>query len=139
MLVNFTYNDPERKKAVEKLVGKPIKFFKRFSNGGIGYARLKVLNCSEEVQKLFDYDHNLNTVIIEKRQSGILIWFRSLLESYVVAIPYYQLVLYRNGLHYSIYGNGFRFEVCHMPEKKIKHAFFNQLIKDKSLAISSAF
>lgn len=132
MLVNFTYNDPERKRVVADAVGKPIPFFKRFKNGGIGYARLKIISCSPQIQKLLDYDNNLNVAVIEKRQKGILIWFRSILESYVLVIPYHQLVIYRNGLHYSLHGNGFKMEVSHIPEKKINHSFFQQLQKDKA-------
>ena len=58
-------------------------------------------------KKLLNYlklDNNINYCNIEIRKNGIIIRFRSLLETYGLIIPYYKLVIYKGESNiYSFY------------------------------------
>ena len=53
---------------------------------------------------LLRLDNNINYCNIEIRKNGIIIRFRSLLETYGLIIPYYKLVIYKGESRiYSFY------------------------------------
>ena len=47
------------------------------------------------LENLLILDQNTNHCNIELRTKGIIIYFRSLLETYGLAIPYYKLVVFK--------------------------------------------
>lgn len=95
MLVNVSYNNPEIKRKVNEAVGKPFSFRERIKLRGIGLGHLIVTASSTQIQELFDLDNNWNKCNIELRPQGIIIGFRSLLESFALVIPYWKLNLYK--------------------------------------------
>ena len=72
--------------------------------GGIGSPKLIINQTSVEIHSLLALDHNRNSCNIELRPKGIILRFRSLLETYALVIPYYKLQLYKGkASEYSIY------------------------------------
>ena len=98
MLANLSYNNPEITRKVDDLLGKPFTLKKRITMGGIGSPKLIIREASLEIRNLLLLDNNRDTCNIELRPGGIILGFRSLLESYGLIIPYYRLTLFKGDL-----------------------------------------
>ena len=95
MLLNVSYSDKNITKKIDEAVGKPFPLRERFAMGGIGSPKLFITEASTEIHSLLILDNNLNTCNIELRPKGIIVRFRSLLETFGLVIPYYKLNLYK--------------------------------------------
>ncbi|MCO5725267.1 hypothetical protein [Robiginitalea marina] len=104
MLVNVSYNNPEVTRKIDHLVGKPFTLKERWAMKGIGSPKLFITGASLEIRNLLLLDNNLDACNIELRPGGIVLRFRSLLETYALVIPYYKLTLYKGDLAtYTVY------------------------------------
>lgn len=97
MLYNLTYNDSKITAEVCGYVGKPFGLIDNIKLNGIGSPRLDIEKSSAQIQELLSFDHNRNFCNVELRPKGIIIRFRSLLETYGLVIPYYKLVVFKPG------------------------------------------
>ncbi len=106
MLVNVSYNNREITNRVDKAVGKPFKLKERWAMGGIGSPKLFITETSVEIRNLLILDNNLDSCNVELRPNGIIVRFRSLLETFALVVPYYKLSLYKgDATVYSIYAD----------------------------------
>ncbi|MGI9547595.1 MAG: hypothetical protein ACR2MM_10185 [Flavobacteriaceae bacterium] len=104
MLVNVSYNNREITGKIDQAVGKPFTLRQRWAMGGIGSPKLYIRASSVEIRNLLVLDNNLDTCNIELRPKGIVLRFRSLLETYALVIPFYKLSVYKGELAvYSIH------------------------------------
>ena len=130
MLLNVSYNEPEVKEKIETAVGKPFSLKKRWAKGGIGSSKLLITQTSIDIHNLLILDNNRNTCNIELRPKGIILRFRSLLETYALIIPYYKLTLYKGkAKEYSIYKDKQFVKV--LADTKATFKFFSKLSKEK--------
>lgn len=95
MLVNVSYNNREITNKVDKAVGKPFTLKERWAMGGIGSPKLFITASSVAIRNLLILDNNLDSCNVELRPDGIIIRFRSLLETFALVIPYYKLHVYK--------------------------------------------
>ena len=131
MLLNVSYKDPEIKRAIENAVGKPFTLVERFKLGGIGSPKLRINSASLDIHNLLVLDNNLNTCNVELRPSGIIVRFRSLLETFALVIPYYKLSLYKGKAEeYSIYRDQYFIKV--KADQKNIHQFFKKVLSEKA-------
>jgi len=131
MLYNISYNDPKQKKEIEAAVGKPFSLQMRWKMGGIGSEKLIISTTSIDIYNLLVLDHNINTCNIELRPKGIIVRFRSLLETYGLIIPYYKLKLYKGkAKEYSIYMEHHYIKV--VADRKGVHDFFAKISTQKT-------
>ena len=134
MLLNISYNDPTIKRKIEKAVGRPFSLQQRWKLGGIGSQKLMINSASIDIHNLLILDNNLKSCNVEIRPLGIIVHFRSLLETYGLVIPYYKLKLYKGkAKEYSIYIDKNYIKIF-ADSKKI-HAFFKKVGSQKSLQI----
>ena len=132
MLVNISYKDPKQKKEIDDLVGKPFSLQNRWKMRGIGSGKLVISSSSIEIHNLLILDNNINTCSIEIRPMGIIVRFRSLLETYGLIIPYFKLKLYKGKSRvYSIYKDQYHIKV--EAEKPSIHDFFKKISYQKVL------
>tara|TARA_A100001015_G_C14623978_1_gene569013 strand:+ start:141 stop:602 length:462 start_codon:yes stop_codon:yes gene_type:complete len=130
MLLNVSYNEPEVKKKIENAVGKPFSLKERWDRGGIGSSKLFITKASIDINNLLILDNNQNTCNIELRPKGIILRFRSLLETYALIIPYYKLTLYKvNAQEYSIYKDKHFIKLT--ADNKANFKFFTKISKEK--------
>jgi len=131
MLVNISYNEPKIRTTIDDLIGKPFTLRERWSMGGIGSGKLMITQTSIDIHNLLVLDQNINQCNIELRPKGIIIHFRSLLETYGLIIPYYKLKLYKGkAQEYSIYKDQYSIEV--LANTKNIHSFFKKLNDQKT-------
>ena len=95
MIKNLSYNSKKNKTLLIEIVGRPLSLIERLKLGGIGSNKLIITDASKEILELLRLDNNINYCNIEIRKNGIIIRFRSLLETYGLIIPFYKLVIYK--------------------------------------------
>ena len=104
MIKNLSYNSKKNNILLLELVGRPFSFIERLKLGGIGSNKLVISDASKEIVELLRLDNNVNYCNIEIRKNGLIIRFRSLLETYGLIIPYYKLIIYKGESNiYSLY------------------------------------
>tara|TARA_B100001175_G_scaffold317918_1_gene337552 strand:+ start:10320 stop:10745 length:426 start_codon:yes stop_codon:yes gene_type:complete len=130
MLLNVSYNEIKIKEKIEATVGKPFSLKERWAKGGIGSSKLVISQSSIDIHNLLVLDNNRNTCNIELRPKGIILRFRSLLETYALVIPYYKLTLYKGkAKEYSIYKEKQFVKV--ITDTKATFKFFSKLSAEK--------
>ncbi|MEK9609483.1 MAG: hypothetical protein VW058_07410 [Flavobacteriaceae bacterium] len=130
MLLNVSYNDPKIKEKIDTAVGKPFTLKERWAKGGVGSSKLIISQTSIEIHNLLILDNNRNTCNIELRPQGIILRFRSLLETYALVIPYYKLTLYKGkAQEYSIYKDKQFVKV--VADTKATFKFFSKISAEK--------
>jgi hypothetical protein len=131
MLLNVSYNEPDIKEKIETAVGKPFSLRERWAKGGIGSSKLVITQTSIDIHNLLILDNNRNTCNIELRPRGVILRFRSLLETYALVIPYYKLPLYKGkAQEYSIYKDKQFIKV--EADTKATFKFFSKLSAEKA-------
>ena len=132
MLLNISYNDPTVKRKIVKAVGRPFSLQQRWKLGGIGSQKLVINSASIDIHNLLILDNNLKSCNLELRPLGIIVHFRSLLETYGLIIPYYKLKIYKGkAKEYSLYIDQHYIKIFVDSEKN--HAFFKKVGSQKSL------
>jgi hypothetical protein len=96
MLINDSYNHKEVNRQIIEAVGAPYSIWTRIKMNGIGSPRTIIEASSPEIQRLMELDNNANWCFIELRPKGIIIRFRSLLETYALVIPWWKLVIFKS-------------------------------------------
>lgn len=131
MLLNVSYSDKNITRKIDEAVGKPFTLKERFAMGGIGSPKLNIAQASVEINNLLILDNNLNTCNIEIRPKGIIVRFRSLLETYGLIIPYHKLNIYKGDMAiHSIYMDH-HFIKVHSDTKTVQK-FFKKLLDHRA-------
>ena len=131
MLVNVSYNNKVISQKIDEEVGKPFTLKQRWALGGIGSPKLMITSSSVEIRNLLILDNNLDSCNIELRPKGIVLRFRSLLETYALVIPFYKLSLYKGDLGiYSIYRDHHFIKV--KADTKAIQKFFKKILNYKA-------
>lgn len=131
MLLNVSYNRAKIKEKIIGEVGPPFTLFERMKLKGIGSPKLHITSTSIDIHNLLVLDNNANTCNVEMRPKGIIIMFRSLLETFALVIPYYKLHLYKGRAEeYSLYRDHYHIKVkADHPEI---HKYFKKILNYKT-------
>ncbi len=128
MLLNISYNRKSITEDINEKIGKPFSLVERLKMSGIGSGKLKISSASIQIHNLLILDNNLNVCSIELRPKGILVSFRSILETYALIIPYYKLKLYKGQSNiYSIFMDNYFIKV-EVKEKRT-HTFMKKILQ----------
>lgn len=131
MLLNVSYNNPEIRRKIDAEVGKPFPLVERIKMNGVGSPKLFITATSLDVHNLLVLDNNRNVCNIEMRPGGIIVGFRSLLESFALVIPFHKLNVYKGKAEeYGIYKDHHFIKVS--ATDKATHRFFQKLINYKT-------
>ncbi len=131
MLLNVSYNNKEITRKIDAEVGKPFTLKERWAMGGIGSPKLFITETSLEIHNLLILDNNLNSCNVEIRPKGIIVRFRSLLETFALVIPFYKLTIYKGDFAiYSIYRDHYFIKV--RSDTKAIQKFFKKLLNYKT-------
>ena len=128
MLKNISYNNPKIIDEINNYVGKPYTILKRLKIGGIGSSKLIINSADSIIENLLKLDNNLNYCNIEIRPKGIIIHFKSLLETYGLIVPFYKLKIFKGKANeYSIYIDNLFIKVN--ASEKNEHDFFKKILR----------
>lgn len=131
MLLNVSYSDKKITKKIDEAVGKPLPIKERFAMGGIGSPKLHITEASIDIYNLLVLDNSTNTCNVEIRPNGIIVRFRSRLETYGLIIPYYKLNVYKGDIGiYSIYMDHYFIKV--RSDTKAIQRFFRKLLDHRA-------
>ncbi|HET8738040.1 MAG TPA: hypothetical protein VFM69_15725 [Pricia sp.] len=131
MLFNVSYNNKEITRKIDTEVGKPFTLKERWTLGGIGSPQLFMTESSIEIRNLLILDNNRDQCNIEMRPKGIIVRFRSLLETFALVIPFHKLAIYKGDLGvYSIYRDTHFIKV--RSDTKAVQKFFKKLLYYKA-------
>jgi len=131
MLLNVSYNDKKITKKIDEAVGKPLSIKERFAMGGIGSPKSYITEASIDIYNLLVLDNSTNTCNVEIRPNGIIVRFRSRLETYGLIIPYYKLNVYKGDIGiYSIYMDHYFIKV--RSDTKAIQKFFRKLLDHRA-------
>jgi hypothetical protein len=134
MLHNVSYNRPNIKAEIDNSVGKAFSLVDRIKMGGIGSGKLVITQSSKQIHNLLILDSYRNVCSIEIRPKGIILNFRSILETYGLIVPFYKLKIYKGkSEEYSIYADDY-FVKVEAKEKRI-HQFMKKVL-DYKLEVS---
>ncbi|KQC32964.1 arginyl-tRNA synthetase [Nonlabens sp. YIK11] len=126
MLYNVSYNNPKIDREIREKVGNMLTLKERWKIKGSGSPKLIMTSCSIQIHNLMVLDNNANTCNIEIREKGIILRFRSLLETYALPIPFYKLTLYKGqSEEYSVYMDNYFVKIN--ADRKSIHKYFNKL------------
>lgn len=131
MLCNVSYNNKEITRKVDQEVGKPFTLKERWAMKGIGSPKLFIAETSIEIRNLLILDNNTDSCNIEMRPKGIIVRFRSLLETFALVIPFYKLSLTKSDLgYYSIKRDHYFIKV--KSDSKAIQKFFKKMMDFKT-------
>ncbi len=127
MIKNLSYNTKKNRALLSEIVGRPFSLIERIRLKGIGSGKLIIIDASEEIVELLRLDNNINYCNIELRTNGIIIRFRSLLETYGLIIPFYKLVIYKGESKiYSFYKD--KYYIKFMADNKKTSLFVKKIV-----------
>lgn len=133
MLVNVSYKNEVLYKKIDKEIGKSYALKERMQMGGIGSPKLIITSSSIQIYNLLILDNNQDSCNIELRPKGIIVRFRSLLETFALIIPYYKLALHKNrGQEYAIHIDNYYIKVA--TKTREAHDFMKKIIRLKTEA-----
>ncbi len=131
MLLNVSYNNPAITKKIDDTVGPVFSLKDRWAMKGIGSPKLTITDASLQISNLLILDQNRNTCQIELRPKGIILRFRSLLETYALVIPFYKLRIYKGDFAvYSIYMDAYFVKV--KSDTKAIQKFFKKILDNRA-------
>lgn len=131
MLFNVSYTNKEITRKIDAEVGKPFTLKERWALGGIGSPPMSITETSIEIRNLLILDNNRDQCNVEMRPRGIIVRFRSLLETFALVIPFHKLSLYKGDLAvYSIYRDTYFIKV--RSDTKAVQKFFKKLLDYKA-------
>ena len=132
MIRNISFNDKELKEEIIQLVGKSFSLLSRFKMGGIGSQRYVSVEASPMIQELFEHDNKTNFCNIELREKGIILHFRSRLETFGWIVPYHLLSVFKSDDSYSIYAASDFVKLKAAHNSSLNHRFIQKLLKLKN-------
>ena len=131
MLLNVSYNDPKIDREIKQEIGAYLSLKERWKIKGSGSPKLFITSCSIQIYNLLILDNNANSCNIEVCEKGIILRFRSLLETYALVIPYYKLTIYKGRAEeYSIYRDNYFVKI--KADKKSIHKFMEKVQQRKA-------
>ncbi len=132
MIRNVSYNDRVIRGEIEAEVGKAISLFKRFKLGGNGSQRFVILEANKELEELANLDNKTNFCNIELRDKGIILRFRSRLETYAWAIPYSLVSVFKYNDHLSIFAGAEFVKLAPAHNASLDQKFLRKLMDLKN-------
>ena len=131
MIYNISYKDNKQIELINNSVGKPYSLVSRIKLGGVGSPKYYIKSSDKKIDSLLILDNNDNTCNIEMRPKGIIIRFRSLLETYALVIPYFKLSIFKpTGDTYSIHSGENKVIIITKTDNKRK--FIKRILEQKT-------
>lgn len=113
-------------------VGKTLSVFERLKMGGNGSQRYVMVDASHELEELANLDNKTNFCNVELREKGIILRFRSRLETYAWVVPYHLLSIFKNDSHFSVFAGAEFVKLKPAHNAPLNHKFLKKLLEIKA-------
>lgn len=137
LLENISYNNKALKKEIDNLVGPSFSWRERFKMKGIGSPKFKVVRASAPIEALLAVDNRRWLCHVELRPSGIILAFRSRLETYGWIVPYRSLSVFKNESYLSFSSKQYFVKVVWESQSIAANKFLLKLLKLKAQSSAS--
>lgn len=135
MVLNTSHSDRKVDRQISTLVGEAFSILKRFEMRGIGSPKLEILQTSTDLHTLLAVNQDRLRCSIELRPNGILIHFKSRLDTYALPIPYHKLSIYKGeAATYSVFMHQYKIKFS-AKDPKVK-AFITKVLNEKAQFLS---
>ncbi len=129
MIRNITYNNSRIRDEINKLVGPSFGWRLRIKMGGIGSRRMLISDSSPNIWHLLNHQNTANYCYLELRPKGIIIHFRSILESMGWIIPYRNLEINPASTSVKIIGENEFMVIGGTGTNSVDHRFLEKVRK----------
>ena len=131
MVLNTSHTDRKVDRQISTLVGEAFSILKRFEMRGIGSPKLAIVQTSTDLHTLLSVNQDRLRCSIELRPKGILIHFKSRLDTYALPIPYHKLSIYKGeAATYSLFMDQHKIKFS-ATDPKVK-AFITKILNEKA-------
>jgi hypothetical protein len=135
MVLNTSHSDRKVDRQISSLVGEAFSILKRFEMRGIGSPKLEIVQASTDLHTLLSVNQDRLRCSIELRPKGILIHFKSRLDTYALPIPYHKLSIYKGeAATYSLFMDQHKIKFSAI-DPKVK-AFITKVLDEKAQFLS---
>jgi hypothetical protein len=131
VLRNITYNNPSVKEEIDRKVGSAFPFFTRLKMRGIGSKRMVIVESSADILKLTSYQNSIVYCYVELRPTGIIVHFRSILETIGWIVPFHHLSVFKNGNQFSLHAAGSFVKLGGLNDDAADEAFIRKMMRHK--------
>lgn len=128
MIRNISYNNPTIRAEIDETVGQSFGWMVRIKMGGIGSRRMLIAEASPRLFDLLSQQNTAHYGYIELRPTGLIVHFRSILETYGWVIPFHQLSIFQNGDQFSLHAAGEHMKFTGINGFKPDYSFFKKLM-----------
>jgi hypothetical protein len=136
MVWNTSHSDSRIERQISALVGESFSILQRFERRGIGSPKLEILQASTELYNILAVNQDRLRCSIELRPKGVIIHFKSRLDTYALPIPYHKLSVYKGESNsYSLFMDQYKLKI-NASDSKVK-AFIHKVLNAKVLAIDN--
>jgi hypothetical protein len=136
MVLNTSHSDPKIESQISALVGESFSLLKRFEMRGIGSPKLEILQASTDLHNILSVNQDRLRCSIELRPKGVIIHFKSRLDTYALPIPYHKLSIYKGESNsYSLFMDQYKLKI-NASDSMVK-AFIQKVLNAKVLAIDN--
>lgn len=109
----------------------PYSFMQRIKMRGIGSKRMVILDASANITEFTSYQNSIVYCYIELRPTGIIIHFRSILETIGWIVPYHHLSIFKNGEQFSLHAAGSFVKIGGLNNTAADEAFIRKMMRFK--------
>lgn len=133
MLVLISQGYSTKKQEIDALVGKPFNLEQRKLLGKTSSSNNRITGASIEIHNLLTLNQDQSTCTIEMRPKGIIVSFRSNLETYALVIPDYKLKIYKGKAEeYSFHKDQYFLKIWADKSDPEIHKFIKQISHNRS-------
>lgn len=93
MIYNISYKNAKIDQAIDTSVGQSYSLKERIKMGGNGHKRMIIKDWSSHFEKLLTYDQSTKSCSFEIRPKGLIVRFRSILDTYAWTLPFEKIRL----------------------------------------------
>lgn len=132
MIRETTYRLKEIKQEINAIVGKSMSILKRLKMGGNGSQRLIIVEAFKELEELINVDNKSKFCNLEIRENGIILHFRSRLETYAWIVPFHLMSLFKSEDSISIYAGAEFVRLRPAHNSTFNHKFIQKILDMKA-------
>lgn len=138
ILRNVSHHDKAIKTEINTLVGRAFHLIDRIKKGGTGSPRLVIATATQEINELLAADNRIRHCSLELRPKGLIMRFKSRLDTYAWVLPFSSLTLFKSAGFLELYSGGTHVKLSGIANSRGVQNFIRKLIFAKAEALQKS-